>query len=134
MRWLALALALALASPARAQEALTGLESPYAPMLRAQYYEQLAKRPYRALGYELLAPGAGNLYVGLVAPAATTLGLSLLGASLWLAGALRDRPAMMWTGVGTFAGARAYGAISAPVAAVLLNAAFRQQLGIIGSY
>jgi hypothetical protein len=110
------------------------LGSPYAPLVREQFYEQLEKRPARALGWELLAPGAGNLYVGLPLPAAATLGLSLLGSSLWIAGALRGHRALMWSGIGTFAGARTYGLVSAPLGAMLLNAAFRRQLGLIGSY
>jgi hypothetical protein len=115
-----------------AEEPLMG--APYAPLVRHQFYEQLEKRPAAALGWELLTPGAGNYYVGLYAPAAATLGLSLLGSGLWIAGALRDHPALMWTGIGTFAAARTYGLISAPLGAMLLNAAFRRQLGLIGSY
>ncbi|HEY6880470.1 MAG TPA: hypothetical protein VI299_20745 [Polyangiales bacterium] len=124
---------LALARPALAQEPDphgVGLESPYAPSVRSYYYAQLAKDPWRALGAELLVPGAGNFYVGLYVPAAITLALSCVGASLWIAGAVRDRDATMWAGVGTFAGARLYGAISAPTSAVLLNSAFRRQFGV----
>jgi len=117
-----------------APSALAELGSPYAPVLRAQYYEHLFKHPWRALGYELLAPGAGNFYVGLQAPAAITLGASLIGASITVAGALRDRPALLWSGVSLLAAGRAYGLVSAPVGAVLLNAAFRQQLGVSASY
>ncbi|MDB4989948.1 MAG: hypothetical protein JWN04_5126 [Myxococcaceae bacterium] len=122
-------------APARASDAqLPELGSPYSPLVRQHFYEQLEKAPWTALGWELLAPGAGNFYSGLVTPAAATLGLSLLGASLWLGGAVSSRPALMWTGVGTFAAGRAYGLISAPLGAVLLNAAFRRQLGISASY
>ena len=47
----------------------------------------------------------------------------------WIAGAVRDREPLEWTGVGIFAGARAYGLVSAPLGALLLNAAFRRQFG-----
>ena len=131
----ALALCIQPRSVARAELAQEpSLGSPYAPLVRQQFYEQLEKRPARALGWELLAPGAGNYHVGLYVPAAATLGLSLLGSSLWLAGALRDHPALMWSGIGTFAAARTYGLVSAPLGAMLLNAAFRRQLGLIGAY
>ena len=135
MLWFALSVCTHTPNVARAElaeEPLLG--SPYAPLVRQQFYEHLEKRPARALAWELLAPGAGNYYVGLYVPAAATLGLSLLGSSLWLAGALRDHPALMWTGIGTFAAARTYGLISAPLGAMLLNAAFRKQLGLIGAY
>jgi hypothetical protein len=108
--------------------------APYAPLVREHFYRQLRKSPWRALGYELLLPGAGSLYTGLHAPAVGTLGVSLVGASLWVAGALRDRRALAWAGIGTFAAARSYGLVSAPVGAVLLNAAFRHQLGIVSSF
>ena len=142
MRAALLALLLSLAPSAtagkvRADDAapdLSALGSPYAPLVRQHYYERLAKSPWRALGWELLAPGAGNLYVGLRVPAVITLGASLLGAGLWVAGAVTDQQALLWTGVGTFATARCYGSISAPVGAAMLNAAFRGQLGVSGAY
>jgi hypothetical protein len=120
----------------RADDAVPDLPlgSPYAPLVRQQYYEQLAKSPGRALGWELLVPGGGNFYVGLDVPAAITLGASLLGAGLWIAGSVSERPPLLWTGVGTFAAARGYGLISAPIGAAMLNAAFRGQLGISGAY
>jgi hypothetical protein len=37
---------------------------------------------------------------------------------------------MAHAGIATFACARGYGAISAPVGAVLLNAAYRRELGL----
>lgn len=128
-RLLALALTLLAsgAAPARAQIIAP---PPYAEELRAHYYERLAKSPWRALGFELLCPGAGNLYVGLHVPAIATLSLSLAGASLWLAGAVRDERRLELVGIGTLAASRAYGVVSAPVGALLLNAAFRRQLGI----
>jgi hypothetical protein len=79
-------------------------------------------------------PGAGNLYVGLRVPAAVTMGVSVLGAGLWIAGAASHERALLWTGVGTFATGRVYGLVSAPIGAALLNAAFRGQLGVSGVY
>jgi hypothetical protein len=143
MRAAALALLVSLslwscaAPSARAEAAMPDLPqlgSPYAPLVRQQYYERLAKSPWRALGWELLAPGGGNQYVGLPVPAAITLGVSLLGAGLWIAGGVSDRSPLLWAGVGTFAAARAYGLVSAPLAAAMLNAAFRGQLGVSGVY
>jgi len=128
MRALIALLLVACASSVRAQ--VPALDAPYAPLVREHYYARLAKSPWKALGLELLAPGAGNLYTGVHVPAAVTLALSLAGAALWVGGAVRDRSALTWTGVGLFAGARTYGIVSAPVGAALLNAAFREQLGI----
>jgi len=116
------------------------VDAPYAPLVRQHYYAQLAKSPWRALGWEALLPGAGNLYVGLRVPAAITLSVSALGAGLWIAGAtthrasVSGRPALLFTGIGTFAAARVYGLVSAPIGAALLNAAFRGQLGVSGAY
>lgn len=139
MKCLALAAACALGPSAAVAQPLaeeSSLESEplFAGELRRYYYEQLEKDPWRALGAELLMPGAGNYYVGLYTPAAITFGLSCVGASLWVAGAIRDQPALTWTGIGAFTAARTYGVISAPIGAVLLNAVFRQQLGIHGRY
>lgn len=105
-------------------------EAPFADVVRRHYYERLEKRPLRALGYELVLPGAGNYYVGLYLPAACTLALSAAGAGMWVAGARRDDSALTFAGIGMFAGARAYGLVSAPIGAALLNAAFRRQLGL----
>lgn len=121
---------LLVSAAARAQP----LPSPYAQELRVHYYEQLAKSPWRALGWELLCPGVGSVYVGVYAPAVGALAGSLAGAGLWLAGALRERPAMERAGLATFVVARAYGVVSAPVSALLLNAAFRRQLGIRATF
>lgn len=124
---------LAWATVARAEEPYEralGMNSPYAGEVRRHWYAQLARNPWRAFGYELLLPGAGNHYVGLRVPAALTLALSCVGASLWIAGAVRDQRALMWSGVGLFAGARVYGVVSAPIGATLLNGAFRAQLGL----
>jgi hypothetical protein len=52
------------------------------------------------------------------------------GAGLWIAGVRREHDPMLWSGVGIFAGARVYGAVSAPLATMLLNGTFRAQLGI----
>jgi hypothetical protein len=98
--------------------------------LRRQLYKQLAKSPWRALGWELVVPGGGYGYTGLYAPAAVTLALTLAGASLWVAGSVRDRRTTELLGITTFAGARGYGLVGAPIGALLLNAAFRRQLGI----
>jgi hypothetical protein len=105
-------------------------DTPFAAEVRQHYYQQLAKDPWRAFGAELIMPGAGNYYVGLHVPAAITFALSCVGAGLWIAGAVRDQPALRWSGIGAFSGARVYGAISAPIGAKLLNRAFRRQLGI----
>ena len=130
MRTLSAALVVLLASATCARADVLVAEAPYAPMVRRHYYARLAKSPARALGFELLFPGAGSAYTGLTTPALVTLGLSIAGAALWIAGAARDEPALTWSGVGVFAGARTYGLVSAPVGAALLNAAFRSQLGL----
>jgi hypothetical protein len=127
---LALLLCTSAASAQEPYEQALGVQAPYAAEVRRHWYAQLARDPWRAFGAELLVPGAGNYYVGLYVPAALTFALSCAGAALWIAGARRERDAMLWTGVGVFAGARVYGAVSAPVAAVLLNRALRAQLGI----
>jgi hypothetical protein len=140
--WLAplLALGLAVSVPARAQAEqgepgdAVGFTSPFAPLVRRHYYDRLAKSPWRALGLELLLPGAGHVYVGLYGPAAATLGVSLLGAALWITGEVRQQPTLRWTGIGTFAAGRTLGTVGAPIGALLLNAAFRRQLGLVGSY
>lgn len=106
-------------------------EAPFAGVLREQYYARLSKSPLRALGYELLLPGAGNAYTGLYGPAAVTLSATLLGAGLWIAGATSDHDALRYAGIATFAGARAYGVVSAPIGAALLNAAYRRQLRLL---
>lgn len=140
--WVALCLLFVALRPAvaRADEPTEPgpLGAPYAPLVRQHYYAQLAKSPWRALGWEALLPGAGNWYVGLHVPAAITLGVSALGAGLWVVGATAPRasgrPALLWTGVGTFAAGRVCGLVSAPIGAALLNAAFRGQLGVSGAY
>lgn len=136
LRVIALALALSVAAPALAQrdELRLPLESPYAGVLRQHYYAQLAKSPWKALGFELLLPGAGYFYTGLHAVAAATLGVTLLGAGMWVGGALRDRAPLAWAGLGTFAAARGYGVVSAPIGAALFNAALRRQLGVMRSF
>ncbi len=99
--------------------------------VRLHYYAELEKRPGRALGYELLFPGAGHAYTGLWAQAFVTAGVSVLGAALWTSGAISDQRALWWAGAGTFALGRSYGLVSAPVGAVMLNAAFQRQLGLL---
>jgi hypothetical protein len=108
--------------------------SPYSSLVREHYYRVLSRSPTRAFLWELTLPGAGHFYNGFPIQAAVSIGLSVAGASLWVAGAVRDRPVTYWTGVGLFAGGRLYGLISAPVTALLLNAAYRRQLGITGSF
>jgi hypothetical protein len=125
-----LALACNVASAQEPYEQALGATAPYAQEIRRHYYQRLARDPWRAFGAELLLPGAGNYYVGLYVPAAITLALSCVGASLWIAGARRDQDALLWSGVGVLSGARGYGLVSAPSSAALLNAAFRRQLGL----
>lgn len=133
MRGLLLLGVLLLGSAARAEEGYEralGPPSPFAAELRNHWYAQLAKAPWRALGYELLLPGAGFAYVGTKTPAALTFALSGLGAGLWIAGAVHDRRALRDAGIATFAAVRVGGSVGAPLAASLLNQAFRRQLGL----
>lgn len=118
------------APPARAQSPLGSPYAPYAPAVRQHYYELLARSPTKALLWELALPGAGHLYTGFYVQAAVAAGLSAAGAGLWIAGAVRDQDSLWWTGAATFAAGRAYGLVSAPLSAALLNAAFRRQLGL----
>jgi hypothetical protein len=130
MRALTAALLVASLCLPRSSAEAQALDSPYAEEMRHHFYEQLAKSPWRALGFELLLPGAGNWYTGLYGPAAATLAASMVGASLWIAGALRDRSGVAHAGIATFACARGYGVVSAPIGALLLNAAYRRELGL----
>jgi hypothetical protein len=114
--------------------AQVSVQTPFDSVVRRHYYERLEKRPLRAFGYELLFPGAGSYYTGVYPPAACTLLFSLAGAGMWIAGARRDQSTVRWTGVGVFSGARAFGLVSAPVGAMLLNAAFRRQLGLTKAF
>jgi hypothetical protein len=98
--------------------------------MRLHYYGLLRKDPLRALGWDALLPGAGSVYNGLYVNAAVTFTLSAAGAVVWGIGAARDDSRLIWAGAGTFAGGRAYGLLSAPLGSVLLNAAFRRQLGL----
>jgi hypothetical protein len=109
---------------------LPGVALPFAEEVRLAYYERLRRAPTTALLWELLLPGAGSVYTGLYPNAAITASLSLLGAALWIAGAVRDNDALWWSGMGTFAGARVYGVVSAPLGARWLNAAFRRHFGL----
>jgi hypothetical protein len=106
------------------------LDAPYAPLVREHYYRILSRSPTKAFLWELGLPGAGHFYVGFPIQAGVAIGLSALGAALWIAGAARDQKALFWTGMATFTAGRVYGLISAPVTAVLLNAAYRRQFGI----
>jgi hypothetical protein len=139
MRWLGLcALVLvgwgapARAAPPKREQSPLGAPtlSPSAPAIRQHYYELLARSPTKALLWELALPGAGHVYAGFHVQAVVSMSLSAAGAGLWIAGALRDNEQLWWTGMATFAAGRAYGLISAPLSAALLNAAFRRQLGI----
>jgi hypothetical protein len=128
----ALLLAIARAGAAHAQPVSTHI--PFDSEVRRHYFAQLARSPWRALGWELLLPGAGSVYTGVHAAAAVSLSLTLAGSCMWIAGARRDRSALRWAGVASFAAGRAHGLISAPVSAVLLNAAFRRQLGLTARF
>lgn len=132
---LALLCVLACGAPVQAQEvpdplAVSPSSSPFGGILGRHYYEQLRKSPGKALLLDLAVPGAGNVYTGIYANAAITGAVSLLGAALWIAGAASDHDGLWWGGAGVFAAGRAYGLISAPVGAALLNAAFRRQFGL----
>jgi hypothetical protein len=129
----------AVSASARAEDSLLaeplpsvalGVGNPYAPMVSGHLYAQLYRSPARAFGYELLAPGLGFAYAGFKAQAIVSAAATLLGAGLWVAGATTDHDALRYVGIGTFAAARGYGAVGAPTAAALLNAAFRRRLGI----
>lgn len=104
--------------------------SPTTREMNRHFYARLRKDPWRALGWEALVPGAGSAYTGIHVQAIVTLSISVLGAGMWTAGALMDHDALWWAGASTFAAARVYGLFSAPIGAMLLNAAFRRQLGI----
>jgi len=108
-------------------EAAGGL---YAPFVREHYYRLLSRSPTKAFLWELALPGAGHIYNGFPIQAGIAIGLSALGAALWIAGAARESPALWWAGMATFSVGRVYGLVSAPVTAVLLNAAYRRQFGI----
>jgi hypothetical protein len=96
--------------------------------VRRYYYAELHRSPNKALLWELALPGAGNVYNGIWANAIVTVALSAAGASLWIAGAARDRSDLWWAGLGTFAAGRTYGVVSAPVGALLFNRALRRIL------
>ncbi len=108
-------------------EAAGGL---YAPFVREHYYRLLSRSPSRAFLWELALPGAGHVYNGFPIQAGVAIGLSVLGAALWIAGAARDSAPLWWAGMATFSVGRVYGLVSAPITAVLLNAAYRRQFGI----
>jgi hypothetical protein len=106
----------------------------YAPFVREHFYRILARSPTKAFLWELALPGAGHFYNGFPIQAGVAIGLTLAGAGLWIAGAVRESPLLWWLGMGTFSAGRVYGLISAPVTAVLLNAAYRRQFGITGRF
>lgn len=104
--------------------------SPAASASKRHTYLRLRKDPWLALGYDALLPGAGSLYDGIYVHAIAAFSVSLVGAGLWIAGAVSDDERLWWAGATTFGAGRAYGLIAAPWGAALLNAAFRRQLGI----
>jgi hypothetical protein len=139
VRWCALAMSLSLLVPYGAQAEAPAdesevpdleLDSPYSPLVREYFYDVLARSPTKAFLWELALPGAGHIYNGFPIQAGVAIGLSCAGAALWIAGAARDDSALWWAGMGTFSAGRLYGLISAPVTALLLNAAYRRQFGI----
>jgi len=73
-------------------------------------------------------PGAGSVYDGIYVNAIIAASVSLAGAGLWVAGAVRHDDTLRWTGIGTFAAGRGYGLVSATVGAMLFNAALQRQL------
>lgn len=106
----------------------------YATQVRAHYYRVLSRSPTKAFLWELALPGAGHVYAGFPIQAAIAAGLTLAGAAMWIGGAVRDHPGWWWAGMGTFTAGRVYGLISAPISAMLLNAAYRRQLGIMARF
>jgi hypothetical protein len=124
----------AYAAPPRREESPLGPAAPYNEVVRQHYYELLARSPAKALLWELALPGAGHVYTGFYVQAAVAASLSVGGAGLWIAGALRQHDGLWWAGAATFIAGRSYGLVSAPLSAALLNAAFRRQLGITARF
>lgn len=124
------------ASPEAEEEQTEALvsASPFAPEIREHFYSVLSRSPTKAFLWELALPGAGHVYTGFPIQAAVAAGLSCAGAAMWIAGAVRDLRPWWIAGATTFGVGRVYGLISAPVTAALLNAAYRRQLGITGSF
>lgn len=120
----------AAAQPASADLPELRLSSPYEAAIRHHYYALLARSPTKSFLWELALPGAGHVYSGFYLQAAISATITVTGASLWIAGTVRDDDALWWAGAGTFAAGRVYGLVSAPISAALLNAAFRRQFGI----
>jgi hypothetical protein len=108
--------------------------TPYASELRGHLYARLHKSPARAFGYELLVPGLGYAYAGFRVQAVLSAVATVAGAGLWLGGALSDHDALSYAGIATFATARVVGVAGAPIAAALLNAAFRRRLGVFYAF
>lgn len=104
---------------------------PFGSEVRLHYYELLRRSPWKALLLDVALPGAGSVYTHLYANTAVAATLSLVGAGLWIAGAVKAHDGLWWAGAGTFAAGRVYGIVSAPVGATLLNAAFRRHLGLV---
>jgi hypothetical protein len=115
---------------ATAEQSALVPRSVFMPQLR-HYYSVLYRSPVKALLWELALPGAGHVYAGFYFQAVVAAGLSLAGAGLWIAGAVKDDRLLTLLGIPSFCIGRAYGLISAPVSAALLNAAYRRQFGIV---
>ncbi|MFT3926268.1 MAG: hypothetical protein QM778_27230 [Myxococcales bacterium] len=103
---------------------------PFSSEIRVRYYEVLRRSPSKAFLLDLALPGAGSAYVGLYGNTVVASVLSVAGASLWIAGAVKHQDALWWSGMGVFAGGRAYGLISAPVGARWFNAALQAHFGL----
>jgi|GEM_PF-6725464 len=139
---IALAALVGISSTARAQEALDEREPPaeragvtplplhvMLPEVRTRYYETLRRSPRRAFLLDLALPGAGSVYTKLYANTVVAATLSVAGAGLWIAGAVKHDDALWWSGAGTFAAGRLYGIVSAPIGARWFNAALQSYLG-----
>lgn len=98
--------------------------------VRRYYYQTLRKSELKALALDAALPGVGSAYVGVYANAIVTAAVSVAGAALWTAGAVRDDRVLWWTGAGLFIGGRTYGLVSAPLSATLLNRALSRQLNL----
>ena len=124
------------ASPAQAQfTAEPGADRPpmgaaVAPGVQGAYYKRLRRSPWVALGWELLVPGAGNVYTRIYVNGLITVALTLVGSALWVHGAVADNDGTWWAGAGTFAAGRLYGVATATGGAMLYNRAVRRQLGL----
>lgn len=99
------------------------------PAVRSAYYRRLARSPWAAAGWDLLVPGAGNIYTRIYVNTLVTWALTLAGGALWIHGAVADNDTTWWAGVGAFSGGRLYGVTTSFGGAVLYNRAVARQLG-----